>query len=177
MAAPKSHQGLALPGKLTGLLQKGSPVIWYRRSGEERRGVFLRWTHDAVPYALVAVVDDGSVVVRRRESLSLDLTDATGRYHAAKALAGYPALWSVDARRLHCWKVIAQDAPDRLRNRYWLHPVGDDVADVRRWPDTWVVVQGLAGLNSDDPLLLPDGSRWVDAEALRLVCLHVLGVR
>jgi hypothetical protein len=34
----------------------------------------------------------------------------------------------------------------------------------------------LATLDPNDPRLLPDGSRWVDAEALRLVCLHVAGL-
>ena len=32
----------------------------------------------------------------------------------------------------------------------------------------------LAHLDPTDPRTLPDGSRWVDAEALRLVCLHLM---
>ena len=38
------------------------------------------------------------------------------------------------------------------------------------------VVPALANLDPNDPRLLPDGSRWVDAEALRLVCLHAVGL-
>ncbi len=34
-------------------------------------------------------------------------------------------------------------------------------------------VATLSNLDPSDPRLLPDGSRRVDAEALRLVCLHV----
>jgi len=39
-----------------------------------------------------------------------------------------------------------------------------------------VVIPSLAPLYEREPDgCLPDGSRWVDAEALRLVCLHVAG--
>ena len=34
----------------------------------------------------------------------------------------------------------------------------------------------LEGLDPDDPRTLPDGSRWVDAEALRRVVLHAAGL-
>lgn len=34
------------------------------------------------------------------------------------------------------------------------------------------IKEACAHLDPDDPRLLEDGSRWVDAEALRLVCLH-----
>ena len=37
-------------------------------------------------------------------------------------------------------------------------------------------VPTLADLDPNDPRLLPDGSRWVDAEALRRVVLAVVGV-
>jgi hypothetical protein len=38
------------------------------------------------------------------------------------------------------------------------------------------VLPALADLDPNDVRLLPDGSRWVDAEALRRVVLHVAGV-
>jgi hypothetical protein len=37
-------------------------------------------------------------------------------------------------------------------------------------------VPALDDLDPEDPRLLPDGSRWVDAEALRRVVCHVAGV-
>ena len=45
---------------------------------------------------------------------------------------------------------------------------------VTHQPKGWGPV--LLDLDASDPRLLPDGSRWVDAEALRRVVLHVAGV-
>jgi hypothetical protein len=42
--------------------------------------------------------------------------------------------------------------------------------------DGWIIVPTLADLDPADPRLLPDGSRLVDALALRRVVLHVAEV-
>jgi len=96
------------------------------------------------------------------EALSLDLEDATGRAHAAWWLAEKgPGAYG--AGQLLSW---VQEGTGWL-----LHTDGADFIayNAKSCPD-------LAHLNPDDSRLLPDGSPWVDAEALRLVCLHVGGV-
>jgi hypothetical protein len=55
-----------------------------------------------------------------------------------------------------------------------LHP-DEDPEGTMADPD-WHVVPSLADLDPNDPRTLPDGSRWIDAEALRRVCLHVAGL-
>ena len=47
------------------------------------------------------------------------------------------------------------------------------------WIPAWAPLVSsrlLADLDPNDDRRLPDGSRWVDAEALRRVVLHVAGV-
>lgn len=108
--------------------------------------------------------------------LALDLTDATARAHAAWWLADrldrmpyhglptlclWPGLWSlawqdIDRDRLHEVALSSQD---------------DGCEDFHGA----IRVPALANLDLEDTRTLPDGSRWVDAEALRLVCLHVAG--
>ena len=52
--------------------------------------------------------------------------------------------------------------------------VGNALREMRlRAPDPQDIPT-LDGLDPNDPTLLPDGSRWVDAEALARVLLHVL---
>lgn len=171
---------LTISGGYPGLLRKGSPVIYVDGSpglmtGGEKGGCLVVRFRPGERHGLVSdpEFEGGDTGWPSMGDVELDLTDATGRAHATWWLAGHPALWSVDARHMHCWKTISQDAPDRLLNRYWLHPVGDDKINCAKWPTTWVKVPALANLNPDDPRLCPDGSRWVDAEALRLVCHHV----
>jgi hypothetical protein len=169
---------LTLPGTIPGLRLHSAPVI-YLRTGD--RGVAM-------------LTPDGRIVVMfcpagargpwteaaSPDELALDLSDPTGRAHAAWWLADEPGNESVVSRRREsprwmCCPGASNDPGDRL----W-HLTGYGCAPYRDAfegeHDPRVVVPALAALNPNDPRLLPDGSRWVDAEALRLVCLHVAGV-
>lgn len=145
---------LTLPGTLPGLLRLGSPV----------------WA--ILPQRVLVVSELGTGTVPTAlcgphwymlTELALDLEDETGRAHAAWWLA----------------EQMAIDAPGP-----WMHAHSGRWgfrADKKRWSrrvtcTNGVAVPALADLDPNGPRLLPDGSRWVDAEALRLVCLHVGGV-
>ncbi len=175
---------LTLPGTIPGLLRRGSPVTLRPRVYGDvtlmhgGQGV----VHDAARGVAVVDTFGGSTRVVRygREDLALDLTDPTGRAHAAWWLANQPGNESVVSRRREsprwtCCPGASNDPGDRLWHltSYGCAPYRDAFEGEH---DPRVVVPALAALNPDDPRLLPDGSRWVDAEALRLVCLHVAGV-
>ena len=149
---------LTLPGSIPGLLRRGSPLL-----------------DGAV---VVSIDGDGAIACRDEESddqgvyhnvrsewlpdLALDLSDATGRAHAAWWLAREAKNWPGEP--------VYSDAAWMRRDNL-----------VRAWgmgPGHWwpVTHRAFAGLDSADPRTLPDGSRWVDAEALRRVCLHVAGM-
>jgi hypothetical protein len=53
-----------------------------------------------------------------------------------------------------------------------IHPLGVFDASGQTWHD----VPTIADLDPTDHRRLPDGSRWVDAEALRRVVIHVAGL-
>ena len=141
---------LNLSGKIPNLLQKCSPVAKPRRTS----GV------------IVDVGPEGRVLIywpENREPMgwvnpsevSLDLTNSTGRAHATWRLGAH---YNIPNR------------PDWIRKvgGWELESYGGGV-----WfPD---FNEPLADLNPNDPRLLPDGSRWVDAEALRRVCEQELG--
>lgn len=144
---------LTLPGDIPGLLRRGSPVI-YRR----RQDVVCDDPGDAVYI--------GSVDFRvALDMLALDLTDPTGRAHAAWWLAS-----DVSARWSPC-AFVASAGPS------WMVTAlkGGHSVTTYGARSGWRAVPGLAGLNPNDPRTLPDGSRWADIEALRMVCLHVAG--
>jgi hypothetical protein len=162
---------LTLPGTIPGLLRRGSPV---RASNDpERLGVvvgtgsslgtlvFWHWS-ETTSWTLETPVD-------------LDLSDPTGRAHAAWWLAEHADSHPEGPRSNAHWRPL--DCPDDT-DRYallwqlkWFEPFGCGV-----WSFGSLDCRSLATLDPNDPRLLPDGSRWVDAEALRLVCLHVAGV-
>lgn len=150
---------ITLPGDIPGLLRRGSPVL-VPASARIPPG-----PHE---YALVDGEDidsDGWWVWtsgRGRALVApahiwLDLTDATGRAHAAWWLASHAKNWPHTQADAAAWC--------RLGDAWAIGPV-------HYWPMSHVA---FAGINPLDPRLLPDGSRWVDAEALRLVCLHIAG--
>jgi len=146
---------LTLPGTIPRLLRRCSPVI---KDG---------WTGGAV----VAKVRDLSVVVVSEDgpswpfaqpaSLRLDLTDATGRDHAAKWLARHV---STDGEPIAAWMVRP------MLGDQWGLRVATDRCPAGR---TWTLDYKISDLDCSDDRRLPDGSRWVDAEALRRVVLHV----
>ena len=117
---------LTLPGTIPGLLRWCSPVI-----NLDRRCI----VHNSAVHNGYGRINIGADVVVLPEEVALDLTDATGRAHAA----------------------------------WWL-------AATLGMADPCATVPSLVGLDANDDRRLPDGSRWVDAEALRRVALHVAGV-
>ena len=132
---------------------------------------------------------------------NVDLTDATGRAHVAWAIAAHCAHPTSLARRLApidpalvCWRYnsspcdrgeYAWDLSWEARRTRVFRRGTMPISESRRglyfvpqplvggWPHK--VIPSLVGLDPCDDTRLPDGSRWVDAEALRLVALDVLG--
>ena len=149
---------LTLPGEIAWLIREFSPVVAFgvlgvvlgRDTREKRHG---DWT--------VAPVDewpDGSEWADMARSCRLDemalrLTNATGRAHAA---------WWLMSRM-----PLARSFSARMALGEW----GDEIRRAM-FADTGMGMS-LGGLDPDDPRTLPDGSRWVDAEWLRLVVLHI----
>ena len=182
-----------LPGSIPGLLRRGSPVIFASEDGCVPRHLWGKaaTVHRIAPsdlgVPLVSLTVDGceAVVIAGLDVLALDLTDATGRAHAAWWLAGalYPECPPSDGAAV-AWQLFPGQQPSC---GWWLRYCarGDSSGSTTvsptfsgRWnPRMWSQhIPALAPLDPDDPRLLPDGSRWVDAEALRLVCLHVAEV-
>lgn len=176
---------LTLPGDIPGLLRRGSPVIvvdieeattacdgerlsvgdqavvtdapfgsrqWCIATGETRDDMGPAWSE--LPVSGVA----------------LDLTDDTARFHVVRwldAACDRAGTWSPPGR-------LVQDTEGRpcfLLRGQWTGWVP------RRLPieSAAYVCPSLADLDPNDDRRLPDGSRWVDAEALRRVVLNVAG--
>lgn len=143
---------LTLPGTIPGLLRRGSPVRmeWVIRNGSrfDARGHVYALPETGRALWFCAHPDIGCDN-RAFDFLRLDLTDATGRAHAA---------WWLDA--------TLRKVPPHLQS--WTIPMYEGLSSA--YPEL------LVHLDPAGPRALPDGTRWVDAEALRLVCLHVAGV-
>lgn len=154
---------ITLPGTIPNLLRRGSPVIL---DGHEdipadsrgRAGLVFNALASIAYVAVHGMREDDYVAL---ESLVLDLTDATGRAHAAWWLTGRT---DVDTPRVVSPVYFDHTGIPQRYPGACLH------GDWSVWSDV------VAHLDPNDPRLLPDGSRWVDAEALRLVVLHVAGV-
>lgn len=168
---------LTLPGSIPGLLRRGSPVFWR----DEETPYVVCWVG---PWPDSDSVEDGAIVLAAPCSIptlgiednftnfSLDLTDPTGRAHAA--------WWLMSCRG---WRRPFQIPGWEFRSTtdgvgFWFDR--HVYCDVRPFliAGSWiyVVVPSLADLDPADPRTLPDGSRWVDAEALRCVVLHFAGL-
>jgi len=146
--------GLTLPGDIPGLLRRGTPVSCPNDIGLPFDGWSVAgFVGDIAIIASPEVLEAHQAM---REALTLDLTDATGRAHATWWLAA--STTSLLTPTSATWGRSAYGRIGLQPRRYW----------------PWSHV-ALASLNPNDIRLLPDGSRWVDAEALRLVCLHVSG--
>ncbi len=122
---------------------------------------------------------------------AVDLTDATGRAHVAWALASHFAGCLVDGALVswryysspcdrgeyawdlswEAWRTRLSDGGHVSEERYGLSLVPQPLSEA----DSHKLIPDLVGLDPCDRTRLPDGSRWVDAEALRRVALHVLG--
>ena len=148
---------LTLPGTIPGLLRRGSPV----RHPLGARGA-------DIPCVVIAChTNDRTCVVgypwplnhEQADSwpladLALDLTDATGRTHAA-------------------WWSLVNGGPSITA---WTAPPDAHARGMAGLLPLYESSRLLSDLDPTDPRLLPDGSRWVNAEALRRVVLHVAGV-
>lgn len=170
-----------LPGCIPGLLRHCSPVL-HRGLGANPHGhtgvlVRLDATGDLGADALHLAhfpnryYNDRHVEAVRGDRLALDLADATGRTHAAAWLAQQPeALWRWDGIE-YGWTLYRSgrdpSTPPVLETWHGRMPALRNVQ----------VCPALHELDQLDPTLLPDGTRRVDAEALRLVCLHVAAER
>lgn len=167
---------LTLPGTLPGLLRRGSPVVMTVGT-ITHAGVLL----SSGPYGATVAHSNGHNWRKKPikpwplERVALDLTDKTGRAHAAWWLAerlGLEALRTgVVAIRLQDVTEYSPDGRAVAFRTGVVWALGDERYDI----GTPEVLAALADLDPHDPRLLEDGSRWVDAEALRLVALHVAG--
>lgn len=190
---------LTLPGKIPAL-RSGSPIVLpdgrrailggfqQLRSGTRRAvGVWV----DSEGGAGMPSVDDAT-------RLRLDLTDATGRAHAAWALATrfkhlcetpHGPTGAVWRRQRWSWPVWGLTGPAPSMDYPGTERTGP-VTTFGSWPtapeqNAWFesartegwfrIVPGLDDLDPNDPRLLPDGYRWVDAKALQVTCLHEFG--
>lgn len=188
---------LAMPAYLPGLLRRGSPVFW--------RDEATPWTVTWIgPWPDSDSTEDGAIVLAAPSSVPclgiednwtnfvLDLTDATGRAHLAWWVAGRIRthfgghLDPTEGVRWHRswrghWELHCQRADE---HRKWQEVCflpwdgDDDLSDHNAGPhSTWTrFTPTLDRLDPNDPRLLPDGSRVVDALALGLVGRHVAGL-
>lgn len=142
--------------------------------------------------ALVVAEEGGTAVMDGDvplDALALDLTSKTSRMHAAEWLAENIDATSTDVggrTRDRMQMSGIQEIPLRSCGVLWSPDGLGPAWMLSTWNSnyTWwfaaerclactTVVPALAALDMDDPRLLPDGSRWVDAMALKLVCEHV----
>ena len=116
-----------------------------------------------VSLGVVHAIDNGKAILSNCDNpvrlgadspMVVDLTDATGRMHLL-------------------WAIMAADGVD-TSGMAWTHVMDRSVV-LRSVELNVMPCRALLGLDNSDDTRLPDGSRWVDAEALRLVGVHVLG--
>ena len=172
---------ITFPGSVQGVLRRCSPVRVDNTDDPPFDAVVDRITWHDPPHNGVAVVTAPLSVVRwfldddeppsfHVDWLSLDLTDATGRFHLRKwigeqvrsigiewgccsvAIGGDGVYWMLGGVAFHCLDGITFRCLDAKR------------------------VPALATIDPNDDRRLPDGSKVVDALALRLVGLHVAGI-
>lgn len=163
---------ITLPGDIPGLLRRGSPHISAMVPGcggvvlnvHPTRGADVVWRGPD------SECDEAERGVPLTE-IALDLHDATGRAHAVWWLAGIGAAWGcVDKHQAGLW--LASHAP---RSGIHARRFTAEAPKNSSIPKAYLVVPSLTDLNPNDPRTLEDGSRAVDAEALRRVVLHVAG--
>lgn len=177
---------LTLPGDIPGLLRRGSPVVktWHDDIDADGNptvlftasGFYLRdLAPDKAGRRCLCWFDNESIGLDSGFPPALDLTDATGRAHAAWWLATKCAPEAVPVgTRMRC--IYRDGSTMAYLDWHWsLDNMGGTTIWVGATHPYQQCVPSLAGLDPEDLRLLPDGSRWVDAEALRRVCLHVAG--
>lgn len=156
---------MILPGNIAGL-RKGSPVDYDGddaiMAGGKDGGklVVLYFGTGRGPHEYDCV-DAGWPTL---SDVRLDLTDATGRAHAVWGLAGHD-----DAHY-----IVGRGMTGGIRFTVKWYDFEAEKWDWKTY--TFIDVPALGRLSYDNHTRLPDGSRWMAAEAIRLVCLHVAGV-
>lgn len=146
---------LTLPGEIPGLLRRGSPVQvrdvgrFYLVSWDDRTALVVGTTQE--------------VYVESIHGVGLDLSATTGRFHAALWLAnrhfgGFKADAAMFVPSNGGWTLLANNAHASFKAR-----IGRRKAAF------------LRDLDWQDQRAFPDGSRWVDAEALRRLVLAAAG--
>ena len=171
---------LTLPGDIPGLLRRGSPV-WIRHVGGRWPAVVEKDPAEHDREGGHWMIQFGTHFVGSR-SVFLDLSDPTGRAHAAWWLTNAAGVsFHLDSDGHRRWSLHGGEFPRRSEDWSW-EGIGPESRRMRLSASStpsygWDAVDcpALDDLNPDDPRLLPDGSRWVDAEALRRVVLHVAG--
>lgn len=156
---------LTLPAFIPGLIRNGTPLmVWGGHTRWPALAMGFSETVGAGSREWLHVANHGfpnRIDLVKTASASVDLTDATGRDHAAKCLGraggdGDPlAAWMIRPLSGHRWS-LGVATSTYLAGRIWALDCPID-------------------LDPNDDTRLPDGSRRVDAEALRLVMLHVFG--
>jgi|GEM_PF-3302677 len=165
---------LTLPGSIPGLLRRGSPVIaLVGRARADTRGLCFGHGLDHTG-TLIGTQREG-VVWYGLGDVRLDLSDLTGRAHAL--------LWltTCDVAALES---IADDMTGPIVDAlYWAWAGWEDDTgaplgwELNLWNARYFFLNDdlLVDLNHRDVDTLADGSRAVDAEALRRIVLHVAG--
>jgi hypothetical protein len=171
-----SDELMTLPGQISKLLRRGSPV----HHADLGSGVVIEAMR---PGAGVAVGFEGPGDMAQfaepwiePSKLMLDLTDETGRLHASRWLSDFLPENHSERRELR-----SGEAKCRSNDRAGRH-VGVAFAgwcSGKGWVDPGAghcmsrIAPQLIALDPGNCRVLADGTRWVDVEALRLVCLHV----
>jgi len=159
---------LTLPGTIPGLLRVCSPVVQTFNGG--RRCVVSELGGGTVPMARI-----GGQWFKLSE-LALDLSDPTGRFHVLHWLA---------SRDVAAVNDIADDMTGPIVGALYWAWLGweDDTGAPLGWElNLWTARHFFLDndlfedLNHREVGVLSDGSRWVDAEALRRIVLHVAGL-
>ena len=184
---------LRFPGSVPGVLRRGSPVIktWNAPCIPDDdpndeftlHGIYLRdLDEDEAGRRCYCWFDSEQIGLDVGFPPDIDLTDATGRAHLAwwlgggepKAFGGWFANHTAEinnegfvVRTVAAWM-------GRKSDGQWQRYQAEPTVTFRE-PRT-IIVPTLSTLDPDDPRLLPDGSRLVDALALSLVARHVAGL-
>jgi len=160
---------LTLPGTIPGLLRRCSPVL---DPINNRTGLVMGVPAGTARVCMVAVDSPAIVTGYHAEQLHLDLSDATGRTHA-------------------CWWLSEKLGSDERTSPFavWQYDIGpedpdggmmflfgaQDVAPSETTAE-WIDLIDDMDCRESNTRTLEDGSRWIDVEALRRICLHVAGV-
>jgi len=170
---------ITLPGSIPGLLRRCSPVIntGVLRAKFMEEGIIVSRVERRK--GIEVAFDNDESLMSRQEQFALDLEDPTGRQHAiwwlaenAISKAGKLAFVSLTHIRFatgwyNRWNLMADDFRNEID--------GTEMISFWKYDGSLynIAIESLKDLDSGNETKLGDGSLWVDAEALRRICLHV----